>query len=141
MAIDPRKFHFFRHATKTRVFPAGSVIFTQGDDGHQMYAIKRGRVEIIVNGQVADTLGEEEIFGEMALLEHKPRSATVKAVEETELVELNETEFYVFVRQFPNFALQVTQLVLERHRHNDALYGRAAPVAQSAAAPAFRSRS
>jgi CRP-like cAMP-binding protein len=78
---------------------------------------------------MAGSLGEDEIFGKMALLENKPRSATVKAVEETELVELNEAEFFVFVRQFPNFAIQVTQLVLERHRRNDALYRQTATLA------------
>lgn len=122
MVTDPHKFGIFRHATKTKVFPPDTTVFKEGDDGHAMYAIKRGRVAIMIDGRSVDTLGDEEVFGEMALLERKPRSATVVTLEETELVELNEAEFFVFVRQFPNFALQIAQLVLERHRLNNALY-------------------
>ena len=87
-----------------------------------MYAIKRGQVAILVEGQAVDTLGEEEVFGEMALLEHKTRTATAVTVEETELVEIDEPQFYILVRQNPHFALQLMQLLSERLRRADALY-------------------
>jgi len=51
--------------------------------------------------RAADTLGEEEVFGEMALLEHKTRAATVVTLAETELVEIDEPQFYILVRQNP----------------------------------------
>ena len=89
-----------------------------------MFAIKRGKVAVLVDGNEVDTLSEEEIFGEMALLEHAPRAATVVALEETEVVEIDEPQFYILVRQNPHFALQLMQLLSERLRRADALYRR-----------------
>ena len=58
----------------------------------------------------------------MALLEHKTRAATVVTLAETELVEIDEPQFYILVRQNPHFALQLMQLLSERLRRADALY-------------------
>ena len=122
MTADSRKFGLFRNASKTTVFPSGTTIFREGDQGHSMFAIKRGSVAILVDGTTVDTLREEEIFGEMALLEHAARTATVVTLEETELVEIDEPQFYITVRQNPHFALQLMQLLSERLRRADALY-------------------
>ena len=122
MSTQPRRFGLFRHSAKTVVHPAGSTIFEEGQAGHTMYAIRRGRVAIMVDGRTVDTLAEEEIFGEMALLEQATRAATVVTLEETELVEIDEAQFFLFVRQNPHFALQLMQLLSERLRRADALY-------------------
>jgi CRP-like cAMP-binding protein len=89
-----------------------------------MFAIKRGKVAIMVGGNIVDVLREEELFGEMALLEHTTRAATVVALEETELVEVDKAEFYALVGQNPSFALQLMQLLSERLRNADVLYRR-----------------
>ena len=122
MSTTPWKFGLFRHASHTRVYPSDTTIFRAGEEGHVMYAIKRGQVAILVEGQAVDTLGAEEVFGEMALLEHKTRTATVVTLEETELVEIDEPQFYILVRQNPHFALQLMQLLSERLRRAHALY-------------------
>lgn len=93
MSTIPRKFVLFRHASNTKVYPPGATIFQEGEEGHTMYAIKRGKVAVLVDGKEVDTLGKEEVFGEMALLEHKTRSAKVVTLEETELVEIDEAQF------------------------------------------------
>jgi CRP-like cAMP-binding protein len=122
VSSEPRKFGLFRNALKTTLYPCGTTIFREGDEGHSMFAIKRGSVAIMVDGNTVDTLTDEEIFGEMALLEHATRTATVVTLEETELVEIDEAQFYLFVRQNPHFALQLMQLLSERLRRADALY-------------------
>ena len=122
MSTAPRKFGLFRHASNTRVYPSDTTIFKEGDEGHCMYAIKRGKVAIVVDGKTLGTLGEDEVFGEMALLEQKTRTATVVTLEETELVEIDEAQFYILVRQNPHFALQLMQLLSERLRHTHELY-------------------
>src|SRR5262245_2957334 len=124
MNQDPRKFGLFRNASKTIVHPPGTIIFQEGEVGHSMFAIKRGRVAIKVDGNTVDTLADGEIFGEMALLDHAPRTASVLTLEETELVEIDEPQFYILVRQNPHFALQLMQLLSERLRRADALYRR-----------------
>jgi CRP-like cAMP-binding protein len=119
---EPRKFGLFRNALKTSVYPGGTTIFREGDEGHSMFAIKRGRVAIMMDANTVDTLTEEEIFGEMALLERSTRAATAVTLEETELIEIDEAQFYILVRQNPHFALQLMQLLSERLRRADALY-------------------
>ena len=116
MSTTPRKFGLFRHASNTKVYPPETTIFQEGEEGHAMYAIKRGRVVVLVDGKAVDTLGEEEVFGEMALLEHKTRSAKVVTLEETELVEIDESQFYDLVQQNSDFALQLMRLLSERLR-------------------------
>ena len=117
-----RKFGLFRNAPKTTVHPSGATIFQEGDEGSSMFAIKRGKVAIQVGGNTVDVLADEELFGEMALLEHATRTATVVTLEETELVEIDKAQFYILVRQNPHFALQLMQLLSERLRNVDALY-------------------
>jgi CRP-like cAMP-binding protein len=124
MSSVPRKFSLFRDAPTTALFPNGATIFQEGDTGDSMYAVKRGKVAIMVGGNIVDVLREEELFGEMALLEHTTRAATVVALEETELVEIDKAQFYDLVRQNPPFALQLMQLLSERLRNADALYRR-----------------
>ena len=121
MNRDAPKFGLFRYATNTVVYPPHSTLFREGDQGYVMYAIKRGSLAVLVNGKAVDTLGEDEVFGEMALLEHRIRSATVVTLEETELVEIDEAQFYILVRQNPYFALQLMRLLAERLRHSHAL--------------------
>jgi len=124
MSSIARKFGLFRNAPNTTLFPVGATIFQEGDKGDSMFAIKRGKVAIMVGGNTVDVLREEELFGEMALLEHTTRAATVVALEETELVEVDKAQFYVLVRQNPHFALQLMQLLSERLRNADGLYRR-----------------
>jgi len=121
---EPRKFHLFRNAMNAMVHPAGTTIFQEGERGTSMFAIKRGQVAILVGGATVDVLAEEELFGEMALLEHTTRAATVVTLHETELVEIDKAQFYILVRQNPHFALQLMQLLSERLRNADALYRR-----------------
>jgi len=115
------KFGLFHNATDTEVFPAGATVFVEGEDGHVMYAIKRGGVSVQVNGKEVDRLGEDEVFGEMAILDHKTRSATVVTTTETELIKIGEAEFCILVRQNPYFALQLMRLLSNRLRNSYAL--------------------
>jgi CRP/FNR family cyclic AMP-dependent transcriptional regulator len=124
MTSIARKFDLFKNSPNTTLFPVGATIFQEGDRGDSMFAIKRGKVAIMVGGNIVDVLREEELFGEMALLEHTTRAATVVALEETELVEVDKAEFYTLVGQNPPFALQLMQLLSERLRNADVLYRR-----------------
>src|SRR6266436_2301970 len=59
-----------------RSFKAGDVIFRQGDPAEDLYIVKSGKVEIRLGNRLLDTLPELSIFGEMALIDRSPRSAT-----------------------------------------------------------------
>ncbi len=74
-----------------RTYQAGEVVFREGDPGAGMYVIKRGAVNIVIRApdggeRVIASLGDQQFFGEMALLEDVPRSATCVATAKTELL-------------------------------------------------------
>ena len=69
-------------------YTAGQAIFQQGDAGDCMYCVKEGFVEIVAGGKVLETLESGHIFGEMALVDKQPRSATARAKTDCQVVPL-----------------------------------------------------
>jgi CRP-like cAMP-binding protein len=65
------------------------ILFNQGDDGNKAYMVVAGRLSVEVDKNAAGYMGDGEVFGELALLLNQKRSATVKSVKPTELIEIN----------------------------------------------------
>jgi len=72
---------------------AGEEIVRQGEPGDRFYVVRSGMVQVLRDGRPLATLGPGEAFGEIALLLDVPRTATVRAVEPTELLALNAADF------------------------------------------------
>ncbi len=85
---------------------AGSVIFREGDDARELFVIKSGEVRIQIGNRTITELGPDSIFGEMALIDNEPRSATAIAATDVELVPVSEKQFLFLVSQTPLFALK-----------------------------------
>jgi CRP/FNR family transcriptional regulator, cyclic AMP receptor protein len=105
---------------------AGAVLFRTGDVGDAMYIIEEGKVRICVRAKDGHevTLTELEsgdFFGEMALLERKPRSADARVAEDARLAVLSREHFLSFVRSNPNVALEMLTALANRLRHTDEL--------------------
>ena len=105
---------------------AGAVLFRTGDVGDAMYIIEEGKVRICVRTKDGHevTLTELEsgdFFGEMALLERKPRSADARVAEDARLAVLSREHFLSFVRSNPNVALEMLTALANRLRHTDEL--------------------
>lgn len=109
----------FRNAADTRTFADGEAIFQEGDEGHEMFVVRNGAVEIVVHDAVIATLGEGEIFGEMALIDARPRSAAARARGDCTVVPVDERRFTFLVQQTPQFALQVMRTLADRLRSAD----------------------
>ena len=88
-----------------------------------MYIIKQGEVELYFRKQLFATLGPEGIFGEMALLDDELRSLTAVAKTECHLVPIDKKHFSFLVQQKPSFALQIMQVMADRLRSMNELYG------------------
>jgi CRP-like cAMP-binding protein len=99
-----------------RAFKQGEIIFREGDPATELYVIKSGRVEISTGNRLLATLDDHGIFGEMALIDKTPRSATVTAATDVELVPVNEKQFLFLVSQTPFFALKVMRVLAGRLR-------------------------
>lgn len=105
-----------------RRFASGQVIFHLGDPGGLLYIILGGKVKIshaTADGQEAllAILGAGDFFGELALLDDAPRSATAEAIEPTETMTLHRDEFIRFLGHNPEFAYHVMHTLARRIRH------------------------
>ena len=67
-------------------FSAGDIIFKEGDPGDSAYLIEEGSVEVSVSSTQRSRINKGELFGEIALIDQQPRTATVHAVEDTVLI-------------------------------------------------------
>jgi CRP-like cAMP-binding protein len=99
-----------------REYQAGDVIFRAGEPGDEFFIVRDGTVGIEVNGYVVERLGSPELFGEMALVEAKPRSATVVAVTDCVVVPISEKQFLSMVEYAPTFSLAVIRTLAHRLR-------------------------
>ena len=109
----------FRNESNFQILEAGTVIFKRGDPSDFMYAVLEGEVEIIVEDKVVATVGSGSLFGEMALIDNGPRSATAQVKSSAKVVPVDKRRFMFMIQQTPFFALQVMQLMAERIRKFD----------------------
>jgi CRP/FNR family cyclic AMP-dependent transcriptional regulator len=109
----------FVNATASREVPAGSVIFSEGDEGDEMFGIIEGEVEVRTHNGHTTRLGPDDTFGEMAIVDQVPRSATATAVVDTKLALINRQRFLFLVHETPMFAIQVMSSLGGRIRAND----------------------
>jgi putative ABC transport system ATP-binding protein len=98
--------------------PAGTVIIKQGDEGDKFYIIRRGKLDVLKEStgrvDVVATLEAGAFFGELALLRKEPRAATVKAVEEVELLTLSKDIFMDVVEKSASFEEQLRRVYFAR---------------------------
>jgi CRP/FNR family transcriptional regulator, cyclic AMP receptor protein len=99
--------------------PAGEDIVKEGEIGHEFYLISKGSAVVKRNGRKIATLGPGHYFGEMALLDRGPRSATVTAEEPSELVVLGQREFMAVLDQVPPVAHKLLVAMAGRLREAD----------------------
>lgn len=97
-------------------FKAGEVIFEKGAAAQSLYIVKSGKVEIRLGNRLLETLSDNGIFGEMALIDPAPRSATAVAATDVTLVPVGEKQFLFLVSHTPHFALNVMRVIARRLR-------------------------
>ncbi len=109
----------FRNEPETRAFAPGETLFSEGDPApSHMHAILEGEVEILRGGRVVGRASAGEIVGEMALIDHVPRSATVRALAACRTALVSERRFLFLVQQHPAFALAMLRMLTHRLRGN-----------------------
>ena len=108
---------------ESRYFKAGSTVFREGDEAHELFVIKSGKVRIQIGNRTLTELGPDTIFGEMALIDNEPRSATAIAVTDVELVPVGEKQFLFLVSQTPYVALKVMRVLVQRLRATNKTFG------------------
>ena len=110
----------FNNASEPRSLAAGEVLFNEGDAGHEMFGVVSGAIELRRGDDVLFTLGPDETFGEMAIIDQSPRSLTAVAREPSQVAAIDERVFLFLVHETPTFALQVMRSLSERLRVREA---------------------
>jgi CRP/FNR family transcriptional regulator, cyclic AMP receptor protein len=105
---------------------ASQMLFRAGDAGDAMYLIERGKVQISMKAAdgeelILAVLSRGDFFGEMALIDGKPRSANATVVEASRLVVLSRPHFLSFLGSSPNVALEMLTALTRRLRRTDEL--------------------
>jgi CRP/FNR family transcriptional regulator len=120
-SLDRRAIAGLARQASRRVYGPGDTIVREGETGTALYVIVRGRVRVEHGSGPATAavgeLGPGDFFGELALIEDKPRSATVVAIEETECLLFVVWEFRALLKEHPQMALPIMNALIERlHR-------------------------
>ena len=105
-------------------FQPGQIIVTQGTPGQAFYMITRGRVEILRDGHSLGAFGPGDFFGEMALLDSAPRSATIRAIDDVGCLMLSSWDFKALLERHPSIAIKLLEVLSRRLRVTDERIGR-----------------
>ena len=118
-----------------RQLKAGETLFRAGDPGDALYIVGRGRVEVLANGthdaascEAIAVLGKGTAFGEMALLSGEPRTAAIRAVEDTDLLKIGKEDFKRLVATDDQLAKAVERISHQRAINNLSVGGTDAAV-------------
>lgn len=113
MAMDLAAFGRF-----TRTFQSGEIIFSEFEPGDTFYLIQSGRVQLVkIVGDIErtlDVIGPSDMFGEMAILENSPRSATAIALDVVTVLEFNTQNFEILMLGNPQLAFKLLKMFTKR---------------------------
>ena len=102
---------------------SGDILFREGEPGDALYIILCGRLRVVAKGdgileKVLGEVGMGESVGEMALFTDEPRSATVYAIRDSELVKISQPVFEKITRSYPQLTISITKILIGRLRKN-----------------------
>ena len=101
---------------RERSFAEGATVTTEGEPGIGFFVITQGSAEVSVGGELRGSLGPGESFGETALIDEGPRSATVVAATDLRCLALSAWDFRPFVEEHPPVAWALLRTLVERLR-------------------------
>jgi CRP-like cAMP-binding protein len=100
--MPTRQLGHVANVTREVIQPAGSTIFSEGDPGDALFLIVSGEVEVLQGGERVKVLRDADYFGELAVLTGETRNATVRAVTDSLLLQLERSDFHqVLAGSFP----------------------------------------
>jgi CRP-like cAMP-binding protein len=94
--------------------PAGKEMATEGDRGREFFVLLRGEAEVTKGGQKINTMKEGDFFGEIALVTKMPRTATVKATSDVDVLVITEQAFDNLLKKSPEIGRSVAEALAER---------------------------
>ena len=126
--LDRTELQRFAELTREKFYPKGSVILFENDPGDSLFVVRQGRVKVVLIGEdgrevILGVLGVSEQFGELALIDDRPRSAHVIAMEDSHLLVLRREDFRRRVESSPAVAWSLLTELSRRLRRADEKIG------------------
>jgi len=125
-SLAPEELHALQEYLHSESYPAGGVVFTEGERGNELFIIKSGVVEIVKKAQdeFSGTIrlahrGSGEIIGEMAVIDDQPRFATAVCVEPTRLAVMSRENFTRLLKVRPELAQRILRVMIARVKEAD----------------------
>jgi CRP/FNR family cyclic AMP-dependent transcriptional regulator len=94
--------------------PAGKEMATEGDRGREFFVLLEGEAEVTKAGQPINTMRKGDFFGEIALVTKMPRTASVTAKTDVEVLVITERDFGALLKRSPEIGRQVAEALAER---------------------------
>lgn len=96
--------------------PAGRVLMRQGDRGEELFVLLQGAARVERDGHELSAMHPDAFFGEIALVDGGPRTATVTLTEDSALLVVGRRQFQQLMEEFPDVRLQVLEVLAQRVR-------------------------
>ena len=117
--LPPRDIAALSRRGTPREVHAGEVLFAEGDRDIGFFVVLDGRLMVLDGHTPIATLGPGDFFGEIALVESRPRTATVRAEGIARLMVIGHREFHALMDEFPDVRRAVMDALAERVRQNE----------------------
>lgn len=88
-------------------FPANYAIFRQGEQGRSIYIVVSGKVKVHIGKKILEEVNQGKYFGEMAVFDTEPRSASATTLEPCECLELTQEQLYDAIEETPGIAVNI----------------------------------
>ena len=118
--LEPRELDVLANVARDYRFAAGDVVVAEGDQSGRFHLIVSGKARVSVGDQVLAEFGPGNYFGEMAVIDRQPRSATVTAVEDLHTLSLASITLRPVLLEHPDITLKLLEKVVARLRATDA---------------------
>ena len=123
-SLNQKELESLSDVTFTRTFSKDNVIILAEEEGDTLFILKKGQVKVSIVSEdgrevILSLLGSGSVFGELSLLDGKPRSANVVAIEETDLLMLRRTDFIQLIYKTPQIATALLAELATRLRKTD----------------------
>jgi CRP-like cAMP-binding protein/predicted acylesterase/phospholipase RssA len=139
--LDPATLREFDREANWLRLPGGETLFEQGDPPDALYVLVRGRLDVVVEREggvrdVVEQIGRGACVGELGLLTGEPRSATVRAGRDSELLRLSKEDFDAFLARHQRGAAEIARTLARRLQHTTAKTGASQRISTIALLPA-----
>ena len=112
--LDNRALQDVAHIADEIDLPAGKVMATEGDRGREFFVLLKGEADVTRGGEKINTMKEGDFFGEIALVTKMPRTATVTATSDVDVLVITERAFDNLLKKSPTIGRGVAEALAER---------------------------